>query len=183
MPPGASVQGGPAGLTSANSATFNIRGPGYWTPNLPFATNLFHFRLNGGIWSGDLPVATPIVLSNLTNGAYTLGVAARNDAAVWQPTNSPTIRSWTVNTQLLPVRLNEIFAAGGPNAAGGATDWIELYNSSAQPVDLSEIRLTDHLSNSNAFVFPAGTSLTPFGFLQLFADDNAAAGGFITDSV
>ena len=54
---------------------------------------------------------------------------------------------------------------------GNSTDWIEIYNSGTQAVDLTGYRLTDSPSNSSKFVFQSG-SLNPGEFLVVFAGDD-----------
>lgn len=57
------------------------------------------------------------------------------------------------------------------------SDWIELYNAGAQPVDLAGWRLTDAKGNLAKWTFPS-TPLAARGFVMVFASgkDRAAAG-------
>ncbi len=45
-------------------------------------------------------------------------------------------------------------------------DWVELYNHSNDPVDLSGAQLTDNPQGTNAFRVPTGTTIAPRGFLS-----------------
>ncbi|MBM3839602.1 MAG: hypothetical protein FJ398_16860 [Verrucomicrobia bacterium] len=60
---------------------------------------------------------------------------------------------------------------------GAFSDWFELYNPTARPVDLSGYALTDELSNPAKFVIPAGTSLGPRSHLLVWADRKSELNG------
>ena len=49
-------------------------------------------------------------------------------------------------------------------------DWIELYNNSNQTVDLSGFYLSDNLSDTTKWQIPANTTISPNGFLLIWAD-------------
>ncbi|KAA3659369.1 MAG: hypothetical protein DWQ10_09005, partial [Calditrichaeota bacterium] len=51
------------------------------------------------------------------------------------------------------------------------SDWIELYNAETTPVDLTGYSLTDDASESQKWIFPAGTMLPANEFLLIWADD------------
>jgi hypothetical protein len=62
---------------------------------------------------------------------------------------------------------------------GSGSDWFEIYNPSAQPVDLSGIYLTDDLNNRLQYPpIPARSYIAAglSGFLKIIADNNPAAG-------
>lgn len=60
----------------------------------------------------------------------------------------------TLATGAGEVVIHEVSANGA-----GATDWIELKNTTAQPKDISGFGLTDDILNPTRFVFPQGTVL------------------------
>ena len=73
------------------------------------------------------------------------------------------------------VRMNEIMAdnSGAVTApGGGSSDYVELYNSGVSSVSLAGWKLTDTIiaTFSNAFVFPAGTTIAPAGYLVVWLD-------------
>ncbi len=73
------------------------------------------------------------------------------------------------------VRINEIMAdnSGAVTApGGGSSDYVELYNSGVSAVNLAGWKLTDTIiaTFSNAFVFPAGTTIAPAGYLVVWLD-------------
>jgi hypothetical protein len=68
--------------------------------------------------------------------------------------------------------LNEVLANNltYTNADGSVTDWIELYNPSAQPLDLSGLSLTDTPGNPRRWVVPAGVLLGASNYLVVLCD-------------
>ncbi len=72
------------------------------------------------------------------------------------------------------LRINE-WLANSPSDAG---DFVELYNPSDDPGDLTGLRLTDDLSTSGVgrFTFPALSFIAGGGFAVLTADDSPAPG-------
>jgi hypothetical protein len=52
------------------------------------------------------------------------------------------------------------------------SDWVELYNNSSAPVDLSGYVLTDNFNDRAKWVFPAGTSIAANSYLLIWADGN-----------
>lgn len=68
------------------------------------------------------------------------------------------------------LRINEICASNKTAYAapdGSSPDWIELYNSSSDPLSLDGIGLSDGKKNRYSFVFPAGTVLEGGGCLLI----------------
>src|SRR5882762_2916225 len=78
------------------------------------------------------------------------------------------------------VVISEFMASNSRTLAddfGGYSDWIELFNAGASPVNLGGWYLTDSPSNLKKWQFPA-TNLTAGAFLVVFASgrDRAIAG-------
>ena len=74
------------------------------------------------------------------------------------------------------VRINEVLANNVSVADGGiVSDWIELYNTSPTPVDLSGASLSDNTAAPQRFVFPAGTSIGANGYLTVRFDSTSPA--------
>jgi len=63
---------------------------------------------------------------------------------------------------------NNDAAVQGPD--GDYPDWIELYNSGTETIDLGGLYLSDDLANPNAWQFPSGTIIEPNNFLVIWAD-------------
>ncbi|MBI5384326.1 MAG: lamin tail domain-containing protein [Verrucomicrobia bacterium] len=75
------------------------------------------------------------------------------------------------------VVLNEVLAnnAGFAELDGTTPDWVELYNQSAGPVDLSDLSLTDDSTLPRRWVFPPGSVIAGGGYLRLFCDADKPA--------
>lgn len=76
----------------------------------------------------------------------------------------------------LPVELN---TADQPNTLPpfpdlpGFSDWIELKNEGSSSVSLDGWSLTDDATKPTQWLFPAGTTISPNGYLLVLADDHA----------
>jgi regulation of enolase protein 1 (concanavalin A-like superfamily) len=75
-----------------------------------------------------------------------------------------------------PLWINEIQAdnlTGITNSVGQHTPWLELYNPTANPVDLAGLFLANDYANLTAWSFPVGASINPGEFKVVFADGQA----------
>jgi CotH kinase protein/Lamin Tail Domain len=73
-----------------------------------------------------------------------------------------------------PVVINELMPSNVTTAVdelGNYGDWIELYNNSNQPVDLTGWHLTDEDTKLDRWAFPAGTIIPANDTLIIWADD------------
>ena len=78
-----------------------------------------------------------------------------------------------------PLFINEFMAlnnSGITDGSGEYADWIEIYNNSGDPVDLSGMFLTDNLDIPMKYMFPAGSTIDPFGFVVIWADNDPEQG-------
>ncbi|MBN1481310.1 CotH kinase family protein [candidate division KSB1 bacterium] len=80
----------------------------------------------------------------------------------------------TTEQTSIPVIINEILASShsltlDPDYSQFA-DWIELYNTSNNPVDLGNCYLTDEFSQPNKWHIPPGTTIPARGYLLFWAD-------------
>lgn len=74
-----------------------------------------------------------------------------------------------------PVRLNEILPSnsmGCADEAGERNDWVELYNTSNQAVDLAGYSLTDDTASPRKSVIPGGVSIEAKSTVLFWADDS-----------
>jgi hypothetical protein len=74
-----------------------------------------------------------------------------------------------------PLWINEVQpenVTGPVDAAGHRGPWIELYNSSTNPVSLDGLYLGTNFSNPGQWSFPAGTMIGGNAFLLVWADGN-----------
>ena len=91
--------------------------------------------------------------------------------------------SFTARATALPtagqVVVNEILADNGVgqvNNANNHEDWIELYNTTSTPFNLTGLYLTDDPTTHNKWAFPAGTSIAANGYLIVWADNDQTTG-------
>ena len=78
-----------------------------------------------------------------------------------------------------PVIINEFLArndAGLRDGNGRSSDWIELLNTTASPLDLAGYHLTDDRADPGKWSFPLNTVLQPGQYLILFASGQESAG-------
>ncbi len=78
-----------------------------------------------------------------------------------------------------PVVINEVMASNSStvaDAAGEYEDWIELYNLTNFPVDLSGYFLSDNPSDIEKWAFEDGTVIPAHSYLVVWADENGAQG-------
>jgi hypothetical protein len=110
IPLGASISGAPSGTTTQTSATLvvgiNRTGFGIPTAGFPNGSGFTHYKwkLDGGVYSAETPIGTAINVSGLGDGAHTVSVIGKNDAAFYQdnpffgPDAATTIVTWNVDT-------------------------------------------------------------------------------------
>src|SRR5690606_27550913 len=89
----------------------------------------------------------------------------------------PTIsETWRVVDAHGGLRINEVLASNQGSFVhdGRRPDAIELFNDGTTPVDLGGMSISDDLTFSAKYVFPAGTRIEPGEYLTLIADDIGA---------
>jgi hypothetical protein len=77
------------------------------------------------------------------------------------------------------VVINEFMASNTtiPDPAGQYDDWIEFYNNTASPINLSGMYLSDDPANPLKWQFPANTIISANGFLIVWADEDTGQAG------
>lgn len=78
------------------------------------------------------------------------------------------------------VVLNEFMADNDsliPDPAGEFEDWIELYNNTNRDINLGGMYLTDDFARPTKWQFPANTTITPGGYLIVWADEDSGQAG------
>ncbi len=75
------------------------------------------------------------------------------------------------------IALNEVMANNQSytNADGLITDWIEIYNPTASPVDVGDMSLSDDVAVPRRWVFPAGAAVPALGYLTVKFDSGTPA--------
>jgi hypothetical protein len=171
VPQWASISGEPASPTPLTSATLRVGGPGI---------SHYRYRVNNGAYTAETSVSNSIVLNGLTNGAYTVFVIGKNSAGVYQAqTNATVSKTWTVNTSVTGIRINEVLARNDSAVPVGSRfpDLIELYNAGPASVDLTGMGITDNPDEPYKFFFPPGTIVGPGQYRILYADDETSPPG------
>ncbi|HRH66734.1 MAG TPA: CotH kinase family protein [Bacteroidia bacterium] len=82
------------------------------------------------------------------------------------------------------VVINEVMASNAATAAdstGEFDDWIELYNNSSQPVDISGYYLTDNWYHLDKWAIPANTVIPANDYLIIWADEDSSQGAYHTN--
>ncbi len=79
------------------------------------------------------------------------------------------------NSSRLAVLLNEVLANNRTqtNANGFTADWVELYNPSLNPIDLSDMSLSTSISAPRNWIFPPGSSIPAQGYLVIDFDPDS----------
>ncbi|HHY86396.1 MAG TPA: hypothetical protein GYA07_12825 [Verrucomicrobia bacterium] len=151
-------------------------------------------------WHADFtipPTAGSIALVQVVNNRtsivdylnYNLPVADRSYGAF--PDGTPAYRTRfhfatpaapnTNGYPEVPVVINEWMADNSSTISdpldGKFSDWFELYNAGADPVDLSGFTLTDNLGNPNKWTIPDGVIIQPGEFLLVWADNEPDQNG------
>lgn len=132
---------------------------------------------------------SPITLTALTPAGYEFAgwqvdgeVVSRDsilDLSTIYPAGTYTVTAMydsleTPSAQTAPVRINEVCATGDIyiNEYLKKTDWIELYNTTSQPIDLAGMYLTDNPNKPQKYQIPAGpgTIIPPHGYRIVWCD-------------
>lgn len=88
------------------------------------------------------------------------------------------------NTSGNKIRINELLAINditNTDQDGEFDDWIELYNTSVQEVDLSEMYLTDNPDNLTKWKFPSQTIIAAGEHLLIWCDEDQDQDGLHTN--
>lgn len=136
---------------------------------------------NDGIFGGEIPgldgaqwirYYVEAVSSNSSHTVAYSPAGAEHDVYIYKI--EPGMASDT------SIVINELMASNTSTAvdsAGEYDDWIELFNTSAQPADLSGYYLTDNDANYIKWEFPSGTVLPPGEYLIIWADEDGSQDG------
>ena len=132
---------------------------------------------NGGQFTATIPPMpkseyvryyVEAIANNSAGTATYSPVGAEHDVYIYQVQAAAAVQS--------PVVINELVADNETivtNALDEYADWIELYNNSAQAVDLSGWYLTDEDTQLQRWAFLSGTVIDAGATLVVWADDNA----------
>ena len=79
----------------------------------------------------------------------------------------------------MSLKINEVVPSntvGITDEFGGTGDWVELYNTGTEPIDLGGFFITDKLSMPQRWQAPAGLVVPPGDVLLLWADSDPEEG-------
>src|SRR5687768_17977906 len=84
------------------------------------------------------------------------------------------------STASAQVVINEVMASNAlaVQNEGIYPDWVELFNTGASPVNISDWSLSDSAATPRKFVFPANTTIPGRGYLIVWCDGLTTASGF-----
>jgi len=125
---------------------------------------------NATLLSGDNVMAVEVHQINNTSSDDAFGMQLY---AVRYATN--IITTTTVG---VPVVLNEILASNRTltNSLGATPDWIEVFNTSSNVVNLADLSLSDNPNSARKYIFAPGTTIPANGFLKMYCDNTAPVG-------
>lgn len=155
---------------------------GNFTPVQMFDDGQHHDGAAGdGLYGAGLPPQTAgtwvryyveAVADNPARAVRYMPAGAEHDVFVYQ------VQPQVVNG---PVVINELMAANSvtvTDETGDYDDWIELYNTSNQPVNLGGYYLSDNPANLAKYEIPAGITIPANGYLIFWADEDGVDGPF-----
>jgi hypothetical protein len=163
----ASAEGSPV-TNTVNTMSF-----WYWATNS--ATNLY-MRIRNATPLATGPAAGPTNINIfITPSNYVPPMLISGATNSYSP-GSNNILSTTIPA-FPTLWINEVQAensAGIADNNGEREPWIEIYNTSTNPVSLEGLYLTHTYTNYTNWVFPAGSSIGPTQFLIVFCDGEAS---------
>lgn len=129
---------------------------------------------DGAAGDGTYGVTIPTGVSDIQYYIY----SDNSDAGIFSPQRAEH------EFYTLPVAgdlvINEIAASNSNTQAdqdGEYDDWIELYNNTSNPIDLSGYYLSDDASNLTKWTFPNGTIINGNDYLIIWADKDTLQAG------
>lgn len=107
--------------------------------------------------------------------------AENNDAGIFSPARAEhefyELHATLSEPSSNEIVINEFLAdnsVGVKDEYDSREDWIELFNNSSQIMNLSNLYLTDDLTNLTKWQFPADATINPNGYFTIWADDDAS---------
>ena len=156
---------------------------GNFTPVQMYDDGLHHDGAAGdGLYGASLPAQTAgtwvrfyieAVANNTARSASYLPKGAEHDVFVYQVEAQSLLNG--------PVVINELMASNATTVTdeqGDYEDWIELYNTSNQAVNLSGYFLSDNPANLAKYEIPQGISIPANGYLIFWADEDGVDGPY-----
>lgn len=165
-------------ISASVSASSGLRGVNlYYGEGLAGRFTRVSMQQSGGQYSAVIPAygkgkfvryyIEAVANDSAGTAAYS-PVGAEHDIYVYQVVSANSVASAVV--------INEVMAANKSvvvDEEGDYGDWIELYNTSNQPVNLTGYYLTDEEDTLDRWAFPAGSVIPANGTLVVWADGKA----------
>jgi hypothetical protein len=165
----AAYHGHPSRLTPSVERIFNLLAPLAYTGSFSGST------MENGYQPQDF----------LDSWEFPSDYSSFNNPATWGVlpflrTRSDYVRSNYPDPSVQPsIYVNEIVAkneTGITDEAGEYEDWIEIFNNSSQPVDLSGFFLSNRYADTKEWEIPAGTVVPPNGYILIWCDGEVSQG-------
>ena len=150
---------------------------------------MIHWRVGGGGFTTQAMTAMP-------NSRYEVNLPAQPDGSIVEyyieasdgsgialrPNDAPAVLlSYTVTDPLpLGIHITEIVARNDSIIAdpqGDFDDYVEIYNSTSSPIDISGMFLTDDFDSPTKWQIPNGNVVPAFGQILIWADNDVIDGG------
>lgn len=64
---------------------------------------------------------------------------------------------------------------------GDSDDWIELFNTTDETIDISNLYLTDNLNKLTKWQFPSGSTMKPYEYIIVWTDKDESTNGYHAD--
>lgn len=87
--------------------------------------------------------------------------------------NGPFFNCQVVINELMPDNISSVI-----DPDGEYDDWVEFYNNSSEPFDMSGFCFSDKPDELNRWQFPQGTTIEGFGYLIVWCDNDLTQNGF-----
>ena len=154
-----------------------IRAAIYEDPNYIFTWDYFEYDAGDGSGGGnnaEVPALKWVLAQRFDQVANDLGSWNQDCEDAFSPI------SWQ------DLAINELVASNNEDSGimdpfGGSDDWIELFNNSAEEIDLTNFYLSDDSNDLFKWNFPLGTSILPGEFLIIWADKEEHQEGIHTN--
>ncbi len=120
---------------------------------------------------------TAVYTASVTDSYIDLALLVGNDTGLVCFDNV-SVKEQVAAGAAVPVQINELMALNGTTLLdrdfGNFTDWIELYNPAAQPIDVSGFYISDDEANPRKWEIAAGSVIAPGGYLLIWADEETS---------
>ncbi len=136
---------------------------------------------DGAVGDGKFGVSVPVsslqvqyyIYAENANAGMFSPQRAEHEYYLLNALGSPTLGQLVIN-EFLADNVGDV-----SNETFQYEDWIELYNTTSNPLELAGSFLTDNFSSPTKFQFPAGTIIPANGYLIIWADENPSTASYV----